>query len=191
MTVEPRQLEVDGHVLELRLVRKRVKNVNARLVDHELRVSAPPHVPKAELDLIVLELARRLLRRRRADEVNNDGYAIDLARRVAARFDKPPEVREVVFSTTQRRRWGSYSSGTRTVRLNATLREMPEWVLTAILAHELAHVFHADHSPAFWALLRSVCPDTDRARAFLDGVSWTAERWKTLPPVERQLLSGD
>jgi predicted metal-dependent hydrolase len=186
-----RTIEVDGVSLALRLVRKRVKNVNARLYGHELRVSAPAHIPAAELDEIVDRLARRLVRRARADEVNRDGLCLELARRVAARFDPQPEVTDVRFVTTQLARWGSYSSRTGIVRLHAALRQMPEWVLVAVLAHELAHAVHPDHSAAFWRLLRSVCPDTDRADAFLAGVTWTAGRWERLPPVERALLRRD
>jgi predicted metal-dependent hydrolase len=186
-----RQIDVDGQVLELRLTRKRVKNVNARLTGTELRVSAPPHVSDSDLETMVHQLARRLLRRRRKDEVNRDRRAVELARRVAAKFEVRPEVRDVIFVTTQKRRWGSYSTRTGIVRLNAVLRQMPDWVLTAVLAHELTHVVHADHSPAFWALLRSVCPETDRARAFLEGVGWTVRHWDGLPPVERSLLSGE
>jgi predicted metal-dependent hydrolase len=58
-----------------------------------------------------------------------------------------------------------------------------------VVAHELAHVAHQDHSPAFWSLLRQVCPETDRARAFLAGVSWMCQQWDHLPPVERALLA--
>jgi hypothetical protein len=66
---------------------------------------------------------------------------------------------------------------------------MPRWVLEAVVAHELAHVIHQDHSPAFWKLLRRICPDTDRAKAFLSGVSWLGLNWEKLPPVERALLA--
>ena len=111
-----------------------------------------------------------------------------LARKVAARFPRPPEVRGVAFVTTQRSRWGSYSSATGTIRLNAVLRQMPRWVLEAVVAHELAHAVHLGHSDAFWALVRRVCPGTDRANAFLEGVSWLAGSWQRLPPVERALL---
>ncbi len=85
------------------------------------------------------------------------------------RFPEPPSVDRAVFVTTQRSRWGSYSPKTRAIRLNAALRRMPRWVLEAVVAHELAHAVHPDHSPAFWNLLRRVCPETDRAKAFLTG----------------------
>ena len=147
-------------------------------------VSAPHRVSAGELDEMILQLARRLVRRSRAEVVNSDGGAERIARKVAARFSNPPEVAEVRFVTNQTARWGSYSSQTGVVRLNAALRQMPPWVLEAVVAHELAHSFHLDHSPAFWELVRSVCPKTDRARAFLEGVSWLAASWEELPPVE-------
>ena len=181
-------LVVDGVTLRVQVVRKRVKNVNARLRGTILSVSAPHRVSDAELERIIPELARKLVRRVRAHEVNSVENSERLARSIAARFPKPPRVTEVRFVTTQTRSWGSYSSATGVVRLNVVLREMPRWVLQAVLAHELAHAFHPNHSAAFWTLLRRVCPDTDRARGFLHGVSWLAGCWDRLPPVERALL---
>jgi hypothetical protein len=189
MTTAPRPLTVDGVTLEAHIVRKRVRNVNARLVGRELRVSAPYAVPAAELDDIVLQLARRLIRRTRAATVNQAEDALGLARRVAARFPNPPEVSDIRFVTSQRARWGSYSPRTGVIRLHAALRQLPPWVLESVVAHELAHTVHADHSPAFWALLHEVCPETERARAFLAGVTWIASRWEEMPPVERALLA--
>ncbi len=190
MADQARMLDVDGVALELRLVRKRVKNINARLRGKTLLVSAPHRVSAEELDEMILQLARRLVRRSRAEVVNSDGGAERIARKVAARFSDPPEVAEVRFVTNQTARWGSYSSQTGVVRLNAALRHMPPWVLEAVVAHELAHTFYLNHSPAFWELVRSVCPKTDRARAFLEGVSWLASSWDELPPVERSQLVG-
>ena len=185
-------ITVDGAELALVVERKRVKHVNARLRGSTLSVSAPPAIPEAALEPIILDLARRLVRRERRQRVNAEEDALALARKVAASFPIPqrPEVAEALFVTTQQARWGSYSPATRTIRLHAALREMPRWVLEAIVAHELAHAVHPDHSPAFWALLRRACPNTERAEAFLDGVSWLARRWEELPPVERALLAG-
>lgn len=190
MADEARILEVDGVALDLRVVRKRVKNINARLHGKTLSVSAPHRVSERELEKTIVELARKLVRRSRADLVNSDGGAETIARKVAARFPDPPEIAEVRFVTNQRSRWGSYSARTGIVRLSAVLRHMPPWVLEAVVAHELAHTFHLDHSKAFWELTRSVCPKTDRARAFLEGVSWLTASWDELPPVERSQLTG-
>jgi len=185
-----RTITVDGATLRVLTVRKRVRNVNVRLVGNELRVSAPLGVERAELEATVRRLARTLVRRERAERINSDDQALAIARKVAEKFPKPPRIRSVRFVTTQRARWGSYSPSTGLVRLHAALRQLPVWVLEAVVAHELAHAFHADHSAAFWELARKVCPKTDRANAFLEGVSWIAERWERLPPVERALLAG-
>ena len=185
-----RTLDVDGITLDLKVVRKRVKNINARLHGKTLSVSAPHRVSVAELEETILQLARQLVRRSRADALNSDGGADAIARKVADRFPEPPTVVEVRFVTNQTAQWGSYSRETGIVRLNAALRQMPPWVLEAVVAHELAHTFHLDHSPAFWKLVRSVCPKTDRANAFLEGVTWLAAAWDDLPPVERSQLVG-
>ena len=185
-----RTINVDGVELELAIERKGVKNVNARLAGSTLSVSAPYGMPQEALDEAVLKLARRLLRRAHASRVNEAHDALKLAREVAKRFPKEPSVQRVMFVTTQRKRWGSYSTRTKTVRLNAAVRRMPRWVLEAVVAHELAHTFHADHSRAFWDLLRRVCPETERAEAFLAGVSWLAHNQERLPAVEREVLDG-
>jgi len=182
-------ITVDGVTLTLTVERKRVRNINVRLHGTQLFVSAPLHAAQTHLDTAIPDLARRLIRRVRAHEVNAQEDALALAREVAARFPTPPQVEQVQFVTTQEARWGSYSSVTRTIRLHVALRAMPVWVLKAVLAHELAHVFHLNHSPEFKQLLRRVYPDADRADMFLAGVSWVAQQWERLPPVERALLT--
>ena len=177
--------------LNVLVERKHVKNVNARLRDTTLTISAPHTMPQAKLEPIITDLARRLLRRVHARQVNAEEDALALARRVATLFPAPPAVADVRFVTTQQACWGSYSMATRTIRLNAALRQMPRWVLEYVVAHELAHAVHANHSPAFWALVRGVYPQTDQAKAFLHGVSWLGHHWEQLPPVERALLIRD
>ena len=182
-------ITIDGVTLALEVERKQVKNVNARLRGSTLAVSAPLTMPQAELDKIIPDLARRLVRRIHARQVNADVDALALAKTIAQRFPQRLEVDSVQFVTTQEARWGSYSLATHTIRLNAVLRQMPRWVLESVVAHELAHIVHPNHSPAFWALLRRVDPNTDRSEAFLHGVAWLSRRWDTLPAVERALLT--
>jgi predicted metal-dependent hydrolase len=187
-TNTPTTITVDGVMLTLQIERKQVKNINARLRGSVLSISVPLNASQAMLDQVIPDLARRLLRRVRAREINAEDDALELVRKVAARFPNKPIIAQVQFVTNQEARWGSYSPATRTIRLNAALREMPRWVLEAVVAHELAHVTHHNHGPGFWKLLRSVCADVDRADAFLSGVSWLGHHWDSLPPVERSLL---
>lgn len=185
----PQTITIDGVTLTLEVERKRVKNVNARLRGTTLSVSAPLTMAQTKLNEIIPDLARRLLRRAHARQINADDDALALAKTIAQRFPQKLTVDQVQFVTTQEMRWGSYSPATRTIRLNAVLRQMPRWVLESVVAHELAHIVHPNHAPAFWELLRRVDPDTDRAEAFLAGIAWLSRHWDTLPPVERALLT--
>lgn len=54
-------------------------------------------------------------------------------------------------------RWGSCSSN-RTISLNIGLMQVPEPLRDYVLIHELAHLNHMDHSPAFWAEVGSHDP---------------------------------
>ena len=52
---------------------------------------------------------------------------------------------------------------------------MPQWVIDYVLLHELAHLLVAAHNAAFWRLLAAY-PETERAKAFLEGVSFATAR---------------
>ena len=51
-----------------------------------------------------------------------------------------------------RRRWGS-CSGKKAIRLSWRLIMAPEYVRRSVVAHEVAHLKHMDHSPQFYAFL--------------------------------------
>ena len=55
------------------------------------------------------------------------------------------------------------------------LRPMPQWVIDYVLLHELAHLLVASHNAAFWRLLDAY-PETGRAKAFIEGVSFATAR---------------
>lgn len=66
--------------------------------------------------------------------------------------------------TSARRRWGSMRADG-CLRLNAALMHCPMELCDYVIVHELAHIVHPDHSPAFHALVRSVLPGADTLRA--------------------------
>ena len=53
------------------------------------------------------------------------------------------------------------------IRLNWRLIGAPEYVADYVCLHELAHLRHPDHSPAFWALTHSFTPHVDQAKQWL------------------------
>jgi predicted metal-dependent hydrolase len=65
------------------------------------------------------------------------------------------------------RRWGSMSPAGR-LTLNAMLIKAPVSSIDYVIVHELCHLAHADHSPAFYRLLRRLMPDWESRKARLE-----------------------
>lgn len=87
-------------------------------------------------------------------------------RRIAARAPQLGVAPAAVAIRDQRTRWGSAS---RAGRLSFSWRLVlaPPAVLDYVVVHELAHLAVFGHSPRFWALVRSVVPEANRARRWL------------------------
>ncbi len=66
----------------------------------------------------------------------------------------------------QQTRWGS-ASRSGALSFSWRLILAPAFVLDAVVIHELAHLLHADHGAAFWAVARHHAPRTDEARRWL------------------------
>lgn len=71
-----------------------------------------------------------------------------------------------VLVREQELRWGSCSP-TGVVRFNWRIVQAPMRLVDYVVAHELLHLEHPDHTKAFWAALGAVLPDVDGRRAAL------------------------
>ena len=76
----------------------------------------------------------------------------------------------------QKTRWGSYSTKTGRINLNAQLLFLPKHLAQFVMLHELCHVTYPDHSVQFWDLVRQTEPETDRLRMELRAA------WRYVPP---------
>ena len=75
------------------------------------------------------------------------------------------QVRRLSLSSAQTR-WGSASIDG-SIRLNWRLVHFGMPTIDYVVAHELAHLRHMDHSPRFWDVVRSVIPDLEHHKAQL------------------------
>lgn len=66
----------------------------------------------------------------------------------------------------QKTRWGSCSARG-TLSFNWRLMLAPPAILDYVVVHELCHLTHMDHSPAFWQAVGEVYPDYSTARKWL------------------------
>lgn len=80
--------------------------------------------------------------------------------------DKAGVVTPALRLSRAKRRWGSCSTSG-TVRINWRLIQAPDFVRRSVVAHEVAHIIHFDHSPAFHAVLGDL----------FEGDITAADRW--------------
>ena len=140
---------------------RRRKTVQAREVNGVLRVSIPATMTKADEERWVAEMMRRMQRRTRADGVDLERRAEQLASRY--RLRRPASIRWV---DNQEWRWGSCTPADRAVRISSRLAAEPSWVLDYVIVHELVHLHLPSHDAAFWQLVNRY-PKAERARGFL------------------------
>jgi hypothetical protein len=115
-------------------------------------------------------------RRRPATDQALASHAAHLSRTYLGGRAVPTSVRWV---GNQNSRWGSATPADGSIRLSNKLQPMPQWVIDYVLVHELAHLLVAGHNAAFWRLVEAY-PETQRAKAFLEGVAFATSRG--LPP---------
>ena len=71
-----------------------------------------------------------------------------------------------VIVREQKRRWGSCAADG-SLRLNLRLSTLAPDLVDYVVVHELCHLIHRNHSPAFWAEVARVLPDQRELRTRL------------------------
>jgi len=108
---------------------------------------------------------KTFLARRVRDFIKNQAQKVlyELSVQKAAQIDC--KVNRVVIKDTKSR-WGSCST---LHNINYSWRIMlaPLIVIDYLVAHEVAHLLHPDHSPAFWQCVADLAQDAEQGRIWL------------------------
>jgi predicted metal-dependent hydrolase len=107
-----------------------------------------PHIPRRIKDYLISEARRDF----EAAVLRHSGNLGLPARKITLR------------DTTSR--WGSCSASG-SLNFSWRLIMAPGYVLDYLAAHEVAHLRHLNHSPAFWRVLGTLSPDVSRAESWL------------------------
>ncbi len=153
--------------VEVRVSKRRKKTAGAHWEGDRIVVVVPVHLQGTERDQMVESLARRLARHRphlHASDDHLEQRALELGRQYLDGV-APASIR---WSTNQNKRWGSCTISTREIRISERLRVAPDWVLDAVIVHELAHLIEPNHSHRFNELERRY-PRRSEADVFLEG----------------------
>lgn len=148
--------------------RRRRRTVQARLRSGILEVLVPESMSLRErdqwVDVMRSRIERQLQRAQPSDRRLTERAGILNRRYLGGRL----RWNSIAFAE-QGRRWGSCTYTAGVIRISSRAAGLPSWVLDYLLVHELAHLAHADHGPAFWELVRRY-PLTERARGYLMAV---------------------
>lgn len=150
-----RHVSGESHLHLGRRYRLRVEEGDeaVRLSGGWLHISVPGRQP----ELVAAALAK--WRRSRAEELISTRLA-----EIAERFRIPMARRPRVVLRAMKTRWASLSPAG-VLSVNPDLVRAPMACIDYVLVHELGHLVHADHGPAFWRLLTRRMPDwRDRKR---------------------------
>lgn len=175
----------DADGVEVIVTRKRVRNLNVRILPPDGRVlaTAPMTMPRADIERFIASKSDWIVRSRAA--------LLD-SPQVKAEEATPEELREwkiVVQAGTEalvrkwepvigvhattlayrsmRSRWGSCQPDTGRVCINTRLALYPPRCLEYVVVHELCHFLERGHGPRFKALLDEYLPDWRDSRNLL------------------------
>lgn len=168
--------------MDYEIVRSRRRTVALEVTrEGRVLVRAPLHMPEGDIRRFVeshaawLERARERVEKRRAAHPPLSEAEIAALRR-RAQAELPARVAHYaaqmgvapasVRVTAARTRFGS-CSGKNGLCFSLYLMQYPQEAIDYVVVHELAHIRHHDHSPAFYAEVARILPDYRERRALL------------------------
>ncbi len=138
--------------VEIRTSTRRRKTSEAKWVGGGIVVTLPAHLTGEVREKTITWLVDRLVAKHPLRAAVGDEELMARARALCERYRMESRPTSVRWVTNQTARWGSCSFHSGEIRISHRLRSVPDWVLDAVLVHELAHLAHPNHSPAFHRL---------------------------------------
>ena len=191
VTTTTEEITLRGIQVSYTLKRSARRSLSFAISAGELTVSAPYAMPVSEIEGFLFSKQNWILQklqesRDTAEKLRKKEEANPLSdlqkERLEARYrEAAREVIEKRVATfhqltggeytgisirSQKTRWGSCSA-TGTLSFNWRLILAPPIILDYVVVHELCHLHHMDHSPAFWADVERVMPDYQIRRKWL------------------------
>ena len=165
ISVEPPRF--DRPEVEIRASSRRKKTGTAHWSGSRIIVQIPARIKGKERAAFVDDLVERLLTQR-PQNAAGDASLEERARVLAELYNNGVEPSSVRWVKNQQARWASCSPASREIRVSNRLRQCPEWVIDAVLVHELAHLQEADHSSRFYEIAERH-PRQGESSVFLEG----------------------
>jgi len=172
-----------GNLVQVNLRRdKRLKVTSRweRLPDGSLLLRVPHRLPKHRVGRLLELVSTQLDKAEKARLRRTDADLHERAELINRRhFGGKIQWNAIRWVSNMHTRLGSCTSGGGSdahIRISDRIKTWPDWVIDYVIAHELMHRKHPNHSPEFWNELKAAYPLTERARGFIHGVDFAAGR---------------
>lgn len=163
---------------EIRRSKRRKKSVGAFRENGKTIVVAPIRMSLKEIEIYAQELIEKL--DGHYDKVSSNEILDQRARYLVKNyleidlFQSYPVPIDITWVTNQNSRWGSCTPNDGKIRISHRLQLAPQYVIDAVLLHELIHLIVPDHSERFYEYLAKF-EDYKLAKEFLAGYSFARE----------------
>jgi predicted metal-dependent hydrolase len=144
--------------------------------DGSILLRVPYRLPKRQIPDLLKQVTQRLDKRVRQARRRTDAdlqQRAELINRIY--FEGNIEWKAIRWVGNMNHRLGSCTNGGSTdghIRISDKIKNWPQWVVDYVIAHELVHRQHSNHSKAFWDTLAAGYPKTERARGFIQGIGY-------------------
>jgi predicted metal-dependent hydrolase len=180
MTSKKYSLQTEaGEQLVVKVKRDKRLKKNARWgrePDGSLLLRIPYRLRNAEIPGLLESIQGQLSRQRKRIKTRTDADLQARARHInRTYFEGLIQWEAIRWVPRMKTRLGSCTNGGATVghiRISEAVKGWPSWVVDYIIAHELVHRVHPNHSSAFWETLTKAYPLTERARGFIKGIEF-------------------
>lgn len=173
----------DGHdnlvLVNLRRDKRLTKSSRwERMPDGSLLLRVPYRLPKRRIGALLVQVASQLDQLSVTRSHRNDADLDQRAQRInQQRFGGKIQWNAIRWVNNMQASLGSCTRGGSTdgqIRISTKIKAWPDWVIDYVIAHELMHRKHPNHSSSFWSELKAAYPLTERARGFIRGVGFAA-----------------
>jgi predicted metal-dependent hydrolase len=169
----------DGETINVVIRRdKRLKKSSRweRGEDGTILVRVPQRLPKRYFSELLDDVSKQLAKKRRRAKRRTDADLQRHAQEINRKYFKGELKWEAIrWVGNMKSRLGSCTTSGSTqghIRISDKIKHWPAWVIDYLIAHELTHTIHPNHSQAFWDTLTKAYPLTERARGFVRGVGF-------------------
>lgn len=146
---------------------RRTRTVQARHVGEKIEVRIPARFTGEEEREAVAEILAKLKRRSTTNAVS-DKDLLERAEQLNQNvLDGKARIGSVRWASNHNTQWGSCTISSGAIRISDRLRDVPDWVVDAVLVHELVHTFIPGHGPEFWDWADRA-PRAERAKGYLE-----------------------